>query len=94
MEKTILLQVPDKIIYRYHDMLVAQNCDYKPIQDKYGDQMGGDHLLWMLDTIQYGSLSATKQHRWLGYVQGILIATGITTVAAERDATRGLFNGI
>jgi len=32
-----------------------------------------------------------KGNRWVGYVQGILIAHGITTIDAERDFTRGLF---
>jgi len=37
------------------------------------------------------SVPLVKLSRWLGYVQGILIAAGSTTVAAERDTTRSLF---
>jgi hypothetical protein len=32
-----------------------------------------------------------KLSRWLGYVQGVLIERGKTTVATERDITRSLF---
>jgi hypothetical protein len=32
-----------------------------------------------------------KLNRWLGYIQGTLIALEITTVQAERDWTRPLF---
>lgn len=32
-----------------------------------------------------------KLSRWLGYVQGVLIERGATTVEAERDWTRPLF---
>jgi hypothetical protein len=32
-----------------------------------------------------------KLDRWLGYVQGVLIERGVTTVQEERDWTRKLF---
>lgn len=32
-----------------------------------------------------------KLSRWLGYVQGVLIERGVTTVEIERDWTRPLF---
>lgn len=32
-----------------------------------------------------------KANRWLGYIQGVLISRGITTVEEERDWTRPLF---
>lgn len=36
-------------------------------------------------------LSVCKLNRWLGYVQGTLIAQGKTTVQIERDWTRPCF---
>ena len=30
-------------------------------------------------------------HRWLGFIQGILIARGVTTVQQERDYGRPMF---
>ena len=36
-------------------------------------------------------LPVAKLCRWLGYIQGVLIERGITTVETERDWTRPLF---
>lgn len=36
-------------------------------------------------------LPVAKLNRWLGYIHGVLIERGITTVEAERDWTRPLF---
>lgn len=38
-------------------------------------------------------LPIDKGNRWIGYIQGILIAKGITTIQAERDYTRSMFEG-
>lgn len=35
-----------------------------------------------------------KLDRWFGYVQGILIERGFTTVGAERDRTRSKFRAL
>lgn len=52
------------------------------------------HLLWMLGLIKYSEdMSLTKKHRWLGFVQGVMIANGLTTVADQRDHTRAMFDG-
>ena len=74
---------------------------YKQIIDK---NLDGDletdpcqklsHLRWMLDEIvSNNTQSITKKHRWLGFVQGVLIAKKLTTVDTERDFTRDLFDG-
>lgn len=44
-----------------------------------------------LNTEKYPS---HKLHRWLGYIQGILIAAGELTVREERERTRPIFHGI
>ncbi|RVL37967.1 hypothetical protein [Sinorhizobium meliloti] len=49
------------------------------------------HLRWMLANIKSG-FAGEKSHRWLGFVQGVMIARGITTVQAERDFTRPYFS--
>lgn len=36
-------------------------------------------------------LPLMKLNRWLGYIQGVLIERGYTTVEEERDFTRPLF---
>ncbi|CAM8750836.1 hypothetical protein CENTIMANUS_00233 [Klebsiella phage vB_KpM_Centimanus] len=56
--------------------------------------LNAGHLLGMLDTLENDLLqSLSKKHRWLGYIQGILCAYGLTTVDVERDFTRKIFNG-
>lgn len=37
------------------------------------------------------SMPVPKLCRWLGYIQGVLIERGLTTVEVERDWTRPLF---
>lgn len=53
------------------------------------------HLLWMIDVCIF-ELKTTenisnieKYHRWLGFIQGVLVVFGETTIQEERDATRG-----
>jgi hypothetical protein len=59
-----------------------------------GEQDKENHLNWMLRKIQYDdSMSTTKKHRWLGYVQGLMVVEGILTVDEEREFTRPIFNG-
>lgn len=59
------------------------------------DEVGVDHLIWMLETIRDDSTqSITKKHRWLGYVQcALILEHKLTTVETERDFTRTIFNG-
>ncbi len=47
-------------------------------------------LLAFLDEFSH-EVPIVKLSRWLGYVQGVLIERGKTTVSAERDVTRSLF---
>ncbi len=62
------------------------------------DPISDTHLSWMLHVIS-GEIkdpaqqSETKMHRWLGYVQGILVVKGMLNVNEERDRTRTIFNG-
>lgn len=80
-----------KIIQRYHDMLTG--CENKG-RFPESPYLSHGHLLKMLDEIKNNSTqSPTKKHRWLGYVQHALIVAGITSVDAERDFTRDIFNG-
>jgi len=51
---------------------------------------GMPDLLSFLDEFTH-EVPLVKLSRWLGYVQGVLIERGKTTVTAERDATRSLF---
>lgn len=59
-----------------------------------GDETNPLHLLWMLNEIQHNDeQSLTKKHRWLGYIQGVLIMKGVSTVQEEREFSRTILNG-
>lgn len=59
-----------------------------------GDETNPVHLLWMLDQIEYNTeQSETKKHRWLGYIQGVLVCKGSFTVLEERNYTRNILDG-
>lgn len=78
------------IIDRYKQ-IIDKNLDDDLETDPYRKL---SHLKWMLDEIVGNNTqSITKKHRWLGFVQGVLIAKKLTTVDRERDFTRDLFNG-
>lgn len=63
-------------------------------EHRFGDKTSLNHLQWMLSEILHNpEQSHSKKHRWIGFVQGLLIAYGITTVDNERDATRGILAG-
>ena len=44
------------------------------------DEFGKDHLRNMVNKIESGEVSGDKAHRWLGYLQGVLVVTGGTTL--------------
>ena len=72
---------------RYRTML------YDFIND-YGQREDATKLLRFLADFIKGiedELPLMKLNRWLGYIQGVLISWGVTTVETERDFTRPLF---
>lgn len=83
----------NKLAYDYR-VLIGRVTGVTQPHEQPTNRPGYAHLLWMLEQIQKApALSLTKRHRWLGYVQGVLIERGITTLQAERDSTRGVLNG-
>lgn len=76
-----------EICDRYTAILLKQPADAK--------ETGASHLLWMLSELQndYSGMSETKRHRWLGYIQGVMVMKGLITVDDERTVTRPIFNG-
>lgn len=75
------------LCHRYHEILE----DNKEIE---GVDYNTKHLQWMLEELQYNrEQTVTKKHRWLGFIQGVMIANGLITVEDERNLTRGIFNG-
>lgn len=76
---------PD-VIRRYRSMIpdhYVPTCEPEP-------GTGLSHLLWMLGEIS-NHTDPEKSARWLGFIQGVLIMRGFTTVQAERDFTRPYF---
>lgn len=89
----------ESIINRYIDILNLKLhnsgfyavLEIKPLE---GDETNDIHLLWMLHELLLNKeQSITKKHRWLGYVQGVMIAKKYMTVLQERELTRNILNG-
>lgn len=50
------------------------------------DSTSAHHLRWMCHEIIYNNpgKTITKLHRWIGYIQGVMVTRGMTTVDIER----------
>jgi hypothetical protein len=56
-------------------------------------EVSAENLSWMARHILANrELPSDKISRWLGFIQGVLAVRGRLSVAAERDATRGIFH--
>ena len=71
---------------RYRTMLYdfIHDSDWKSVKREDATKL----LRFLEDFIEDALM---KLNRWLGYIQGVLISWGVTTVEAERDFTRPLF---
>jgi hypothetical protein len=84
------IMIDENLIERY---IFVLQCNDKYV-DLGVDKTSDKHLVWMLNEIKNNiTQSETKKHRWLGYVQGIMVAKGYLSVDSERDLTRNVFNG-
>ena len=55
------------------------------------DETNDWHLLWMINEIQTSETMGLLQcHRWLAFIQGVMVCKHYTTVAIEREETREL----
>lgn len=78
---------PD-LLERYREILCATEDWVGP------DKAGRTHLLWMLDELESRhEQSLTKKHRWLGFIQGVMVDRQLIDVDEERDHTRPIFMG-
>lgn len=87
----------NKVILRYQGLLLNKVLEpysnFLPLQE--GKETEDYHLLWMLQELLHNKdQSETKKHRWLGFIQGVLVCKNYTTVIEERLVTRNIFNGI
>lgn len=64
--------------------VAAINC--RPYVDKAvglpaeHPEYGRDHLHYMISEIESGRVVGEKSHRWLGFLQGVLVACGAATL--------------
>jgi len=76
---------------RYKNILDVSCTFDLPEQDKC-DKV---HLMNLcsdaIDGINKQTMSYGKLCRWLGFIQGVMCASGLITVDAERDYTRAIF---
>jgi hypothetical protein len=89
----------EPLIERYKELCINRyiyftgDTEYVICQ-KPGNETSYIHLVWMLDEIKNNdTMSITKKHRWLGYVQGIMVVLKLISVSDERDNTRDILNG-
>lgn len=75
------------IIERYDEMLWREGATIECRPDPGTDPC---HLRWMLAELRK-TMDAQKAMRWLGFIQGVMISNGMTTVTVERDFTRPYF---
>jgi hypothetical protein len=65
-------------------VVAAVNC--RPYVDKAQSlteshpEYGRDHLHHMINEIESGRVAGEKSHRWLGYLQGVLVSSGAATL--------------
>lgn len=91
-DKTIPCELLDK--YEKDCISLLPPNSVLSIEQKPGDETNPVHLIWMLQQIKDNSeMSQTKRHRWLGYIQGVLVMKGVFNVEEEREYTRPIFNG-
>lgn len=91
-DKTIPQELLDK--YRQDCINLLPPNSVIVVEQKPGEETHPIHLIWMLQQIASDqTMSQTKRHRWLGYIQGILVSKGAFTVEEEREYTRPMFNG-
>lgn len=76
-------------IMRCHERYLGMAIQMEGIDLGYGPLSFKD-VIKFLDEFNY-DVPLVKLSRWLGYVQGVLIERGVTTVDLERDWTRPLF---
>lgn len=75
---------------KYYEALKSLVGRYKSMASNLKDYTLVEFIREFDEAI-WARLSLMKLNRWLGYIQGTLIAAGATTVEDERDFTRPIF---
>lgn len=87
--------IPNELLDHYQRLCVSLvGDDIQPVRPMEGDETNPVHIIWMINQIRDDKLTNHNQaHRWLGFIQGVLITKGLTTVTEERELTRPMFKG-
>ncbi|MGL6341849.1 MAG: hypothetical protein ACRC80_22240 [Waterburya sp.] len=48
------------------------------------------HLKWMCLSVKFDNFPADKANRWIGYIQGVMIACGYSTLRTESYRIRNI----
>lgn len=82
------------LFQRYHQMANAQR---ETLEERLGKDLTDRTIALCrhaMDDLQAPTISEDKANRWLGFVQGVLIAGGVASIEGERDHTRPLFHAL
>lgn len=83
-----MTEIHQDILKRYDDLLSKKT---KVVAPRSNPGYTYSHLRWMLKEIMDGRVTGDKSHRWLGFVQGVLVREGHLLVDEEREFTRPYF---
>jgi hypothetical protein len=90
MERSNLLavEIADRLAIRlnqYVETFGEEHCEKD--FDKYTSPLW---LLWMCERIgkHYEDWPVTKLHRWVGYIQGVMVANGMSSVDLEKQTVQ------
>lgn len=73
------------ILRRYDDFLASKT---KRVECIPTPGYTYPHMRWMIAEIREGRVVGDKAHRWLGFIQGVLIREDHFKLNEERDFTR------
>jgi hypothetical protein len=81
------MEIHDDVIKHYDDILLEYTGKCESTEAS-GTMTEAKHLRYMLKMISDKLVTNEKAHRWLGFIQGIVIANGWSDVNSERNFTR------
>lgn len=103
VEKRMVREATSEEYYRYKSKIVHEKFYPEILRryvsilgcDKYyqkpDDPCSNEHLLWMIIELDRSDIPDETKHRWLGYIQGVMISRNLTTLETERNLTRPYF---
>ena len=76
----------DKVLDGLDKILTEGSMRLRANRDPEGKTQG--HLRWMIKEMKTKKFSSAKWNRWLGYIQGVMVAYDLTDLNTERDRNR------